>query len=161
MPDAHSQRHPSPEEQFARLVREKRESLGWSQEELARRVSAATGAPFHQTGITRIEKLSRSLRLNEVMVLASVLGINLGPLTVELSDDFQREQTLNNLLKLARAGLKLHQQDAYKMREEMDELTARYQETVERIEGIQKEIADIEESLQEIRLGISESINGE
>jgi transcriptional regulator with XRE-family HTH domain len=58
---------------FAKNVKAARERRGWSQTELAKRLTARL-LPFHQQQIQRIEAGSRPVRLNEAIVLAEVLG---------------------------------------------------------------------------------------
>lgn len=163
MPDPHNQPEPTPEERFAQLVREKREALGWSQEELARRVSAATGTTFHQTGITRIEKQARSIRLNEALVLAGVLGIELGPLAQTLNDRVRSEQNLIVTLKASQAVLENLEETAYRIRDEMEVVTARYADTMNRIQATQDNIRRVEHRLALVRAQIEmgEGGNGE
>lgn len=62
-------------------IRELREFRGWSQAELADRMTKA-GHPMHQTVISKIERSSpttgrRSIALDEAIGLASVLGVTL------------------------------------------------------------------------------------
>ena len=61
------------DEAFAANVKATRERLGWSQGELARRVSDAGWTNFHQTTISRIEKAERAVRLSEAQGIADVL----------------------------------------------------------------------------------------
>ena len=144
MPDPHNHREPSAEERFAQLVREKREALGWSQEELARRVSVDTGEPFHQTGITRIEKLGRGIRLGEAVVLARVLGIDLGPLARNLTDDFVEEKYILRAIAAAEKAKKDQDSTLFKVQEEMEAMTTRYV-------SIQNKIADTNETIENLR----------
>lgn len=57
---------------FAANVKRLRESKGWSQGELARRMVAAGRTGFHQTTISRIEKGERPVRISEAIGLAEV-----------------------------------------------------------------------------------------
>jgi transcriptional regulator with XRE-family HTH domain len=58
---------------FAKNVKAARERRGWSQTELAKRLTARS-LPFHQQQVQRIEAGARPVRLNEAIVLAEVLG---------------------------------------------------------------------------------------
>jgi transcriptional regulator with XRE-family HTH domain len=68
---------PAADAQIARNVRTLREQRGWSQGELAKRITEAGLPGFHQTTIARIETIGdkhRPLRLSEAATFASVLG---------------------------------------------------------------------------------------
>lgn len=58
---------------FAKNVKAARERRGWSQTELAKRLTARS-LTFHQQQIQRIETGTRPVRLNEAILLAEVLG---------------------------------------------------------------------------------------
>lgn len=64
----------SDDEHFAMNVRRLRESLGWSQGELAKRMRDAGWDAFHQTTVSRIEKGERPVKIGEGRALARVLG---------------------------------------------------------------------------------------
>ncbi len=57
---------------FASRVRQIREGLGWSQEELARRL-AEIGLRLDPTAITRIERGDRAVRIEEAVAIAQAL----------------------------------------------------------------------------------------
>lgn len=61
------------EANFANQMRERRERKGWSQTEMARRLSEE-GLKFHQTTVQRVEIGRRPLKLTEAFVIARVLG---------------------------------------------------------------------------------------
>ena len=79
----HIQREPTPEERFGRLVRAAREAREWTQEALVRHLKDA-GLTLDQSGVARIESGKRLVRLNEVVALAKVLGIDLQ--AIDLTD---------------------------------------------------------------------------
>lgn len=64
------------EESFARELHRRRELVGMSQAELARRAKAE-GLHIWQSAIGRIETGDRQVTLNEALVLASILGADL------------------------------------------------------------------------------------
>lgn len=64
------------EETFARELHRRRELIGMSQAELARRAKAE-GLHIWQSAIGRIETGDRQVTLNEALVLASILGADL------------------------------------------------------------------------------------
>ncbi len=61
-------------ETFAARVREVRNRRGWSQRELAERVTAA-GRPMNASAVTKIEGGTQGVSLNDALVLAAVLGV--------------------------------------------------------------------------------------
>lgn len=62
---------------FAENVRIRREEIGWSQTDFAKRLQDAGLRNFHQTTVSRIEKNERPVRLGEARVIAHVLGRDL------------------------------------------------------------------------------------
>lgn len=68
----------SDDDRFAQSVKRLREEKGWSQGELAKRMSKAGFDGFHQTTISRIEKGDRPVRIGEARGLARVLGTLVG-----------------------------------------------------------------------------------
>jgi transcriptional regulator with XRE-family HTH domain len=66
-----------PERQIGRRVRDLRTQLGWSQQKLADQMKALGGryANWRQGSIDKTERGLRPLRVNEVVDLASVLGV--------------------------------------------------------------------------------------
>ncbi len=62
------------EANFIRSMKLIREKHGWSQGELARRMTEAGWEGFHQTTISRIEKGERPVRLSESSGIATALG---------------------------------------------------------------------------------------
>lgn len=86
----------SDDERFAASVKRIREEKGWSQGELARRMTEAGFEGFHQTTISRIEKNERPVRIGEARGLAKVLeslvGIMIAPAEQwKVVDNFGRE----------------------------------------------------------------------
>jgi transcriptional regulator with XRE-family HTH domain len=63
------------EARFAANIRARRESVGWSQGELARRLRENGWENFHQTTVSRIEKGDRPIRLGEAVAVAELLGV--------------------------------------------------------------------------------------
>ncbi|MBC6462620.1 helix-turn-helix transcriptional regulator [Actinomadura sp. HBU206391] len=70
----------TPEERFARNLRERREAMGLSQAELAERMVEA-GHAFHQQTIARVENGTRAVRLNEAEQFARVVNSTVADLT--------------------------------------------------------------------------------
>lgn len=65
------------EQQFGAQVKDARDARGWSQEALARHLKETLGIELHQTGIARLERGERAIRLNEASALAKLLGLDL------------------------------------------------------------------------------------
>lgn len=64
-------------EVFGANLRQMREARGWSQSELARRMREEAGwKKYSQMGVSRTEDNLRSVRLDEAVALASVLGVS-------------------------------------------------------------------------------------
>jgi transcriptional regulator with XRE-family HTH domain len=59
---------------FVTQMRERRETKGWSQTEMARQLTER-GLKFHQTTVQRVEIGQRPLKLTEAMTIANVLGV--------------------------------------------------------------------------------------
>jgi transcriptional regulator with XRE-family HTH domain len=63
-----------PEAALGKRVKELRKACGWSQEELARRMSAL-GFSWVQTTAAKTELANRPIRVNEAVALARLLGL--------------------------------------------------------------------------------------
>lgn len=64
------------ERSFALSMAALRQALGYSQNELARRLRDR-GLQFHQVTVQRVESMDRSIRLDEAFVIADELGVTL------------------------------------------------------------------------------------
>lgn len=62
------------DDQLGKRIRELREHKGWSQPQLAEKLSARR-TPMHATTIAKIEAGTRSVRINEAVALAETFGI--------------------------------------------------------------------------------------
>ena len=78
-------RRPDPEVQAGRALRRLRLSRSWSQEEVARRMSAY-GYDFHQTTIAKIEAAQRPLRVRELADFAALYGVEVQALVYPPND---------------------------------------------------------------------------
>lgn len=67
---------PEPEQALAAVVRALRRHHGWSQAQLAARMTAH-GFPMHQSTVANIEAGERAVRLNEAAALCAVLDVSL------------------------------------------------------------------------------------
>jgi transcriptional regulator with XRE-family HTH domain len=81
---------PTPEELAGEELRRLRLARRWSQEELARRMSAAGHGNWHQTTVGKTEAAARPLRLNEAVALAGLFEVPvtqlIAPITLKAED---------------------------------------------------------------------------
>lgn len=99
---------PSAEQLAGRELKRLRTDRGWSQEAVARRMTAS-GYDWHQTTVGRTESATRPLRVNEAVVLAAIFEVPITqlliPATMKLSDVDQEiadtEEALARVAKLA------------------------------------------------------------
>lgn len=68
-----------PEELLALWVQGARHERGWTQQDLADRLTAA-GTSMHSTAVTRLEQGKRAIRFDEVVALLEVFGETMGDL---------------------------------------------------------------------------------
>lgn len=73
------------ERNFREQMRRRREAAKESQSAFAKRI-AATGLPFHQPTVQRIEDGERPVRLDEAHVIAEALGTTVGAMVASSSD---------------------------------------------------------------------------
>lgn len=114
---------PNPELLVGLRVRQLRQALGWSQEQVAKRL-LEFGVSMHQTTIAKIEAAARPIRVNEAYVLAKILNVSLEDLLQYTPDGAEDE------LQLALAfSAQAHQQavDAATRAMELAELQAEAQ----------------------------------
>jgi transcriptional regulator with XRE-family HTH domain len=80
---------PSAEQLAGQELKRLRTDRGWSQEAVARRMSAS-GYDWHQTTVGRTESATRPLRVNEAVVLAAIFEVPITqlliPVAMKLSD---------------------------------------------------------------------------
>ena len=96
------------EERFVASMKRLREENGWSQGEMARRMTDAGWPGFHQTTISRLEKGERPVRLGEARGIAQVLGTLVGQmiLPTEESESLRNLELEWQRLKNARSSLR-------------------------------------------------------
>lgn len=85
---------PTPEELAGEEVRRLRLARRWSQEEVARRMSAAGHSNWHQTTVGKTELATRPLRLNEAVALAGLFEVPVTQLVAPITlrpEDIQAE----------------------------------------------------------------------
>jgi transcriptional regulator with XRE-family HTH domain len=70
----------TPEELFARRLRDQRRAAGMTQAGLARLLSRLQGSELNTTAITKMESGDRAIRLNEAVYIAHILNLPLEPM---------------------------------------------------------------------------------
>lgn len=99
---------------FARRLREERERAGLSQAAMAERLSEALGSAVDASTVTRMEKNQRSVKIDEAVAMASVLGVELADLVSEEGAAAARRRELGRELERqqgrAEDALREHQQ---------------------------------------------------
>lgn len=99
---------PSAEELAGQELKRLRTERGWSQEEVARRMTSS-GYDWHQTTVGRTESAARPLRVNEAVLLAAIFEVPitqlLVPAAMKISDIDTEisaiEETLDHIGKMA------------------------------------------------------------
>jgi transcriptional regulator with XRE-family HTH domain len=76
---------------FGLRVREQRKARGWSQEDLAQRMTDA-GHPMHQTTVAKLENAARPTSVDELVALGHVLGVPIAELAGEQEPDAEAAQ---------------------------------------------------------------------
>lgn len=126
--------HLTPESQFAARMRECRLAAEMSQAELARRLSELMDVRVVATAITKIESGARTVRLDEAVYAAQVLGV---PLTVLVSEKDPREARLDELRR-----------DVARQEERASGAEWEMEQAQSAIAHLKKEIAELEGSLE-------------
>jgi transcriptional regulator with XRE-family HTH domain len=75
------------ERNFRSRMAAMRESLGWTQTDLAKTLREDHELPFHQATIARIEAGDRPVRLDEAHIIAGVFGVDLTVMTAGFGSD--------------------------------------------------------------------------
>lgn len=92
---------PTPSEIFTRRLRDLRRAAGISQSELADLVSQELSYVIYTSGMTRLERGERAVRLDEAVAIAAALGVPLGELLTSRGDVSAQRQQLERDLQLA------------------------------------------------------------
>ncbi len=97
------------EKNFGARVKRLRQIEGWTQEELARRMTDA-GYPMHQTTVTKLENGTRPTTVGEVGVLAAMFGVGLTEL-------FGTDDEVEPWLRLKKLDVRLRSVNAERRRQ--------------------------------------------
>jgi transcriptional regulator with XRE-family HTH domain len=68
------------DKQFGKVLKQQRERQGWTQPQMAKMLVDRGVQPMHDTTIAKIEAGTRSVRINEAVGIADVLGVPLDAL---------------------------------------------------------------------------------
>lgn len=120
----------TPDQTFARRLREERNRAGISQAELGGRLTTMIGRTIDPSAIARAEKCVRAVRLDEAVAIADLLGV---PLTAMLRDCREAETRILQL----RQDLRQAQEHANDAQDELRQALAR-------VTSIQLELAEAE-----------------
>jgi transcriptional regulator with XRE-family HTH domain len=118
-----------------------RRAKGYSQSDLAGLLEQR-GLPFQQQTILKIEKGARPLRLEEAVVIADILGIELSSLTEQFGNDTiaaAATEILQRMSVIART--KKGMEDARERHRQSEEDTLRW------IEGATRQLREVEQRL--------------
>lgn len=111
-----------------------RERYGWSQGELAKRLQAEGQTQMHQTTVSRIEKRERSVRVDEALTIARVLGKSLEAL-LEPPKSFGAAERLTALGKAAASAALDLQADVIELRSQLEALDAEWRQAFLLLDG--------------------------
>lgn len=88
------------EEAFIRSMKRLREDRGWTQADLARKMTEYGWSGMYQTTISRIEKGERPVRIGEARGLATVFGVTVGMMIAQPESSKPVEALKNSVMKL-------------------------------------------------------------
>lgn len=154
----------STSETFRRRLREERERAEISQMELARRMTGLMPTRIDSTSITRIEKGTRSVRLEEAVASARALDVSLSELLDTRETDLetqvaaakQRLKAAEDALETALTEVDLRRRTVKQLQVELDNLDQQWQEEYEA--EVRRELAeDLEIERWPLRIDTDES----
>lgn len=68
------------DKRFGKVLKEHREHRGWTQPQMAEKLTEHGVQPMHDTTVAKIEAGTRSVRINEAVAIADLLGVPLDAL---------------------------------------------------------------------------------
>ena len=114
------------DKRFGKRVKDKREDRGWTQAEMAKRLSDKGIHPMHPTTIAKIELGERSVRINEAVGIANLFEVSLDSLLGHPSGPRQHDVTYE--LRALRDTARKSSQEVWvameTIREHLEELPA-------------------------------------
>lgn len=147
---------PSAEQLAGQELRRLRNERAWSQEEVARRMTAS-GYDWHQTTVGRTETAARPLRVNEAVVLSAIFEVPvtqlLVPAAMKLSDvDQEIEDTEEALAEIkvmmAEFQLKIEQLSAIQ-----NQVTETHRKMTSAAEGVENRLKLLRQIQRIIKTG--------
>lgn len=94
-----------PSDTFIRRLRAERERQSMSQAALARKMAEVLGVNVDPSAVTRIEQQTRTVRLDEAVAMADVLGVPLATLLLQDDSDDNQEELARLTTELLAARL--------------------------------------------------------
>lgn len=120
------------ERMFGVRVKDLRAARGWTQGELAKRMTSA-GYPMHQTTVAKMESGSRPTNVGEVAALAAIFGVPIGSV---FSADDEVDQML---LRMSEAT-----SEAARLAQELVDLTKKELEVQKRLDAATEHVKTLE-----------------
>jgi transcriptional regulator with XRE-family HTH domain len=136
----------TPEEIAGRKLNSLRTEHGWSQAEVARRMDAY-GYSWHQTTVGRIEGGQRPLRLNEVVHVAAMFGVN----PIQFLVPNVRPAGLAEDIKASEEGREAVLEQLKEAKAELNHVSARRTGAEERYQKLVRELEQAEMQLAALR----------
>jgi transcriptional regulator with XRE-family HTH domain len=134
---------------FGGRVKDLRAARGWTQEDLAQRMTAA-GHAMHQTTVAKLEGGNRPTTVGEASTIASIFGIPIGALfeTYEAQDYAELATLANRLTALAADKAKLAER-LTALDAEIASVQTQYDDLQQRVERNEEEgRLELQEELQ-------------
>lgn len=128
---------------IGRVIRAHRARLGWSQQELAERMTAGGFAGIIQTTVAKVEAGSRPLRLAEFVGFAHALGMPWQALLAQQEPLLDEREPLADLERRVAAAQMLEDDALEQLREGIASMTAQYAERRAERTAIAREYAEL------------------
>jgi transcriptional regulator with XRE-family HTH domain len=138
------------EKLFGKRVQDLRVAMGWTQEELAQRMTDA-GHPMHQTTVTKLEKGTRPTSVAEVGALSTLFDVPIGALFGgEELDALRRIKASTTRIALLRAEGQRIIAERTALQGRVDELTAALNKEQAVLKAIYLEHPDLDDAIASI-----------
>jgi transcriptional regulator with XRE-family HTH domain len=141
------------EDVVGRRVKSLRSARGWSQQELATRMSDR-GFSWRQTTVAKTEAADRPIRINEAQGLAVVFGITVNDLLTIPVDDYEMAGAAVRLTELRALADQTNQRvmELQRTKDRVDSdlqaAMAEYKELIDQIDEQQREYGEIAERVR-------------
>jgi transcriptional regulator with XRE-family HTH domain len=136
---------------FGKRVQDLRLAMGWTQEDLAQRMTDA-GHPMHQTTVTKLEKGTRPTSVAEVGALSTLFDVSIGAIFGggDELDALRRMKASTTRIALIRAEIQRILEERASHQARIDELTAALQDETEVIKAIYRDYPDMDGAIASI-----------